>query len=86
MLAALTNFITKSQQPLLDAKKTRIVWEDLVLSDHIASLSTKNTILAVWTSSAKILEAVKKGYRIIHAASDYFCQWPPCRDMPLMVC
>jgi hexosaminidase len=69
---SLDNFIAKTQSVISKFKKTRIVWEDLVLS-HNTGLSTEDTILAVWTSSAKVMEAVKRGYRIIHAASDYFC-------------
>lgn len=39
--------------------------------DHNVTLP-KDTITLVWISSANVAAVVNKGYRVIHAPSDYF--------------
>ncbi len=43
----------------------------MVLS-HNVSLSTKDTRVLVWISSDNVKAVVEKGFKVIHAASDYF--------------
>ncbi|TDL19713.1 N-acetylhexosaminidase [Rickenella mellea] len=50
--------------------KTPVVWEEMVLS-HNVTLSN-DTIAMVWISSEDAAAVAQKGFRIIHAPSDYF--------------
>ena len=43
----------------------------MVLS-HNVTLDTKDTRVLVWISSDNVKAVAEKGYKVIHAASDYF--------------
>ena len=44
---------------------------EMVLS-HNVTLSTNDTRVLVWISSDNVKAVAEKGYKVIHAASDYF--------------
>lgn len=46
-------------------------WETEMILSHNVTLP-KDTISLVWISSANVLSVLNKGYRLIHAASDFF--------------
>ena len=51
--------------------------EEMVLDHPVTNLSSAAVIL-VWISSANVKAVVDKGFRVIHAASDYLyldCEW-----------
>ncbi|KAI0365306.1 N-acetylhexosaminidase [Pilatotrama ljubarskyi] len=62
---------TQETHKALEAKgKTPVVWEEMVLV-HNVTLS-KDTKVLVWISSDNVKAVAQKGYKLIHAASDYF--------------
>ncbi|KAL4249823.1 Beta-hexosaminidase [Abortiporus biennis] len=62
---------TQATHKVIEAQgKTPVVWEEMVL-DHNVTLSNE-TIALVWISSANVKAVVDKGFRLIHAASDFF--------------
>ncbi|KAF8333584.1 N-acetylhexosaminidase [Cantharellus anzutake] len=67
---ALGNFVGKIHSTVASLGKTPVVWEDLVLSHNLTLAN--NTIVMVWISSQNAAAVVQKGYRIVHAPSDYF--------------
>ncbi|CAE6464182.1 unnamed protein product [Rhizoctonia solani] len=67
---ALDVFTNQTHKAIRDAGRTPVVWEEMVL-DHNVTLP-KDTITLVWISSANVASVVNKGYRVIHAASDFF--------------
>ncbi|KAJ1303293.1 hypothetical protein OPQ81_011490 [Rhizoctonia solani] len=67
---ALDVFTNQTHKAIRDAGRTPVVWEEMVL-DHNITLP-KDTITLVWISSANVASVVNKGYRLIHAASDFF--------------
>ncbi|KAH7928429.1 glycoside hydrolase family 20 protein [Leucogyrophana mollusca] len=67
---ALSAFTQSTHGALASMGKTPIVWEEMVLQ-HSVTLSN-NTIVMVWISSDNVAAVAKKGFRIIHSASDYF--------------
>ncbi|EPQ54821.1 N-acetylhexosaminidase [Gloeophyllum trabeum ATCC 11539] len=67
---ALDTFTQATHGALKEAGKTPIVWEEMVL-DHNVTLSN-DTIVLVWISSQNVVDVAKKGYKVVHAASDYF--------------
>ncbi|KAG8730538.1 N-acetyl-glucosamine-6-phosphate deacetylase [Ceratobasidium sp. 414] len=66
---ALDKFTNVTHAAVRSAGRTPVVWEEMVLN-HKVTLP-KDTITLVWISSANVAAVVRKGYRIIHAASDY---------------
>ncbi|KAH9813312.1 family 20 glycoside hydrolase [Melampsora americana] len=66
---ALSNFVKKSHEIINLSKKNPVVWEELILDERL-TLDLK-TIVSVWRSSKNVKDVVEKGYRIIHAASDF---------------
>ncbi|SCZ90115.1 BZ3500_MvSof-1268-A1-R1_Chr1-3g01786 [Microbotryum saponariae] len=52
------------------AKKTPVVWEDIVLK-HNVSAGGKKAIVMTWISATSVQALVQKGYRVVHASSDY---------------
>ncbi|KAK4055282.1 Glucosamine-6-phosphate isomerase (Glucosamine-6-phosphate deaminase) (GNPDA) (GlcN6P deaminase) [Microbotryomycetes sp. JL201] len=66
----LTDFVGSVHDRLRHERKTPVVWEEMVLN-HELSLGL-DTIVTVWISSANVRAVANKGFRIIHAASDYF--------------
>ncbi|GAA5879825.1 hypothetical protein JCM8547_005776 [Rhodosporidiobolus lusitaniae] len=66
----LMTFVSGLHETVRAAGKTPVVWEEMVL-DHPMGLEN-DTVVLVWVSSDNIVKVAEKGYRIIHAASDYF--------------
>ncbi|KIJ62655.1 glycoside hydrolase family 20 protein [Hydnomerulius pinastri MD-312] len=67
---ALSSFTQTTHGALEKMGKTPVVWEEMVL-DHNVTLSN-NTVVMVWISSKNVEAVAEKGFRIVHAASDYF--------------
>ncbi|KDQ08352.1 glycoside hydrolase family 20 protein [Botryobasidium botryosum FD-172 SS1] len=67
---ALSTFVLEVHSTLKDKGKTPVVWEEMVI-DHPVGVSN-DTIVMVWISSANVRAVVDKGYRVVHAPSDYF--------------
>ncbi|QRV77723.1 beta-hexosaminidase [Ceratobasidium sp. AG-Ba] len=67
---ALDKFTNLTHAAVRTAGRTPVVWEEMVL-DHNVTLA-KDTVAMVWISSANVAAVVQKGYRVIHAASDFF--------------
>ncbi|KAG9103012.1 N-acetyl-glucosamine-6-phosphate deacetylase [Ceratobasidium sp. 370] len=67
---ALDKFTNVTHAAVRSAGRTPVVWEEMVL-DHNVTLP-KDTITLVWISSANVAAVVQKGYRVVHAPSDYF--------------
>lgn len=68
---ALKNFTAETHGTLLSAKRTPMVWQEMVLAHGDLELD-KNTIVDVWISSADVGAVLDKGFRLVHASSDYF--------------
>jgi hexosaminidase len=66
---ALNVFTQTTHAALAREGKTPVVWEEMVLSNVTLA---NNTIALVWISSEDAAVVAKKGFRFIHAASDYF--------------
>ncbi|KAF8843280.1 N-acetylhexosaminidase [Paxillus ammoniavirescens] len=67
---SLSSFTQSTHGALEKLGKTPVVWEEMVL-EHNITLSN-NTVVMVWISSQNVEAVAQKGFRIIHAASDYF--------------
>ncbi|KAG6872266.1 hypothetical protein C0995_011403 [Termitomyces sp. Mi166 len=67
---ALDTFVQATHAELKSVGKRAVVWEEMVL-DHPVTLAN-DTIALVWISSANVAAVAQKGYKLIHAASDYF--------------
>ncbi|KAI0793023.1 N-acetylhexosaminidase [Irpex lacteus] len=67
---ALSAFTEVSHKALRDLSKTPVVWEEMVL-DHNVTLGN-DTLVLVWISSDNVKAVAEKGFKLIHAASDYF--------------
>ncbi|KAF7767959.1 CAZyme family GH20 [Agaricus bisporus var. burnettii] len=67
---ALASFVGATHEVVRGAGKTPVVWEEIVL-DHNVPVGN-DTIVMVWISSDDVKAVADKGYRFIHAASDYF--------------
>jgi len=67
---ALSAFTVTTHKAIEAQGKTPVVWEEMVLS-HNVTLSN-DTIALVWISSDDVKAVAEKGFRLIHAASDYF--------------
>ncbi|CDO72187.1 Glycoside Hydrolase Family 20 protein [Trametes cinnabarina] len=67
---ALDAFTQETHKALEVKGKTPVVWEEMVLV-HNVTLS-KETKVLVWISSDNVKAVAEKGYKLIHAASDYF--------------
>ncbi|KAF7332604.1 Beta-hexosaminidase [Mycena kentingensis (nom. inval.)] len=67
---ALGAFVQATHSALASVGKSPVVWEEMVL-DHNLKLSN-NTVVMVWISSANAAAVAAKGYRFVHAPSDYF--------------
>ncbi|KAG9103168.1 N-acetyl-glucosamine-6-phosphate deacetylase [Ceratobasidium sp. 370] len=68
--SAFEKFTNVTHAAVRNSGRTPVVWEEMVLDTKITL--PKDTIALVWISSANVAAVVRKGYRIIHAASDYF--------------
>jgi hexosaminidase len=69
--AALKRFTNRTHSTLLEKGHTPVVWQEMVL-DHGDLELHPDTIVDVWLSSGDARRVLDKGYRIVHAASDYF--------------
>lgn len=67
---ALNTFTQVSHAALMAEGKTPVVWEEMVLNWNLTLAN--ETIVMVWISSADALAVAEKGFRIIHAPSNYF--------------
>ncbi|KAI0265648.1 N-acetylhexosaminidase [Gloeopeniophorella convolvens] len=67
---ALTAFADTMHDALRGEGKTPVVWEEMVL-DYNVTLKN-DTVVMVWQSSQNAAAVAQKGYRFVHAASDYF--------------
>jgi hexosaminidase len=67
---ALDTFTQASHEVLTSAGKTPVVWEEMVLNFNVTL--PNNTIVMVWISSADAEAVAAKGFRMVHAPSDYF--------------
>ncbi|KAI1788841.1 N-acetylhexosaminidase [Ganoderma leucocontextum] len=68
---ALDKFTQTTHNALKAKGKTPVVWEEMVLS-HNVTLHTNDTRVLVWISSDNVKAVAEKGFKVIHAASDYF--------------
>lgn len=66
----MSKFTVAEHAVLTKAGKTPVVWEEMVLS-HNVTLSP-DTVVLVWISSADATAVAEKGFRLVHAPSDYF--------------
>ncbi|KAI0927731.1 hypothetical protein AcV5_008188 [Taiwanofungus camphoratus] len=73
---ALDYFTSGTHGALLSAGKIPAVWEEMVL-DYNLTLSNE-TLVLVWISSEDAAAVAEKGFRIIHAPSNYFYLVSPC--------
>ena len=67
---ALDVFTQETHKALEVKGKTPVVWEEMVL-DNALPLKQDTPVL-VWISSENVAKVAAKGYRVIHAASDFF--------------
>ncbi|XP_006455958.1 hypothetical protein AGABI2DRAFT_188060 [Agaricus bisporus var. bisporus H97] len=67
---ALDAFTQATHSVLVEEGKTPVVWEEMAL-EHQVQLRN-NTIVLVWISSQHVGAVAQKGFKIIHAASDFF--------------
>ncbi|GAA5866419.1 hypothetical protein JCM1840_001311 [Sporobolomyces johnsonii] len=66
----LSEFVRGTHETLRKVGKTPVVWEEMVLKHNLGL--GEDTIVTVWMSSANVRAVAEQGFRIIHAASDYF--------------
>jgi hexosaminidase len=67
---ALDAFTQANHAALRTEGKTAVVWEEMVLADPVKLAN--DTIVMVWISSDDVQAVAETGFRIVHAASDYF--------------
>lgn len=68
---ALAQFTQGTHKTLIEHKRSPMVWEEMVL-DHGELGLSNDTVVDVWISSANTRTVADKGYRLVHASSDYF--------------
>ncbi|GAA6056760.1 hypothetical protein JCM3770_006119 [Rhodotorula araucariae] len=66
----LSVFVSGTHASLREMGKTPVVWEEMVLKHNLGL--KKDTVVTVWINSSNVRAVAEQGYRIIHAASDYF--------------
>jgi hexosaminidase len=66
----LFDFVNATHTTLRSAGKIPVVWEEVVLGRD--SPLKNDTIILNWISSKNVRAVIDRGYRVIHAASDYF--------------
>ncbi|KAJ4482530.1 beta-hexosaminidase [Lentinula aciculospora] len=71
LFEALDDFTATTHGTLHALGKTAVVWEEMVLEYNTTTLRN-DTIVMVWISSDDAAAVVQKGYRIVHAPSNYF--------------
>ncbi|KAJ3881993.1 glycoside hydrolase family 20 protein [Lentinula edodes] len=71
LFEALDIFTSATHGALHALGKTAVVWEEMVLEYNTTTLRN-DTIVMVWISSDDAAAVVQRGYRIVHAPSNYF--------------
>jgi hexosaminidase len=66
----LQKFMDRNQDQIQAANFIPLVWEEQLLDFNLTM--PKNTIVQTWISDQSVLEVVKKGYRALVGASDYW--------------
>ncbi|GJE92637.1 glycoside hydrolase family 20 protein [Phanerochaete sordida] len=67
---ALSTFTQATHGALRAKGKTPIVWEEMVLDFNVTL--GNDTVVMVWISSQNAAAVAQKGFRLVHAPSDYF--------------
>ncbi|THH02698.1 hypothetical protein EW026_g230 [Hermanssonia centrifuga] len=67
---ALNVFTQTTHKAIIAEGKTPVVWEEMVLVHNVTLES--DTLVLVWISSDDVKAVAEKGFKLIHAASDYF--------------
>ncbi|TFK70523.1 N-acetylhexosaminidase [Pluteus cervinus] len=67
---ALNVFTQATHKSLTDLGKSPVVWEEMVLSHNVTLPAS--TVVLVWISSANAASVARKGFKLVHAPSDYF--------------
>ncbi|KAF9464152.1 N-acetylhexosaminidase [Collybia nuda] len=67
---ALDTFTQATHGALKEIGKRAVVWEEMVL-EHQVKLAN-DTLILVWISSDHVQAVAEKGFKLIHAASDFF--------------
>ncbi|KAH8108516.1 N-acetylhexosaminidase [Phellopilus nigrolimitatus] len=70
IMQALSAFTNTTHAAIRELGKTPVVWEEMVL-DYNVTLPN-DTVVMVWISSDDVAAVAEKGFRLVHAASDYF--------------
>ncbi|TNY19585.1 beta-hexosaminidase [Rhodotorula diobovata] len=66
----LADFVSGLHSSVRANGKTPVVWEEAVLNHDLAL--GKDAVVTVWINSSNVRAVADKGYRIVHAASDFF--------------
>ncbi|KAJ3518178.1 hypothetical protein NLJ89_g16 [Agrocybe chaxingu] len=67
---ALDKFTQVSHGALKNIGKTAVVWEEMLLA-HPVNLAN-DTLIMVWISADNVASVAQKGFKIVHAANEYF--------------
>ncbi|KAJ8081134.1 Glucosamine-6-phosphate isomerase (Glucosamine-6-phosphate deaminase) (GNPDA) (GlcN6P deaminase) [Marasmius tenuissimus] len=68
---ALGDFVGATHEVLHAQGKSAVVWQEMVL-DHTEVKLRNDSVILVWISSDDVKAVAQKGFRLVHAASDYF--------------
>ncbi|ORX40209.1 putative beta-hexosaminidase precursor [Kockovaella imperatae] len=69
---ALDNFTEQTHAVVRANKKTPLVWQEMVLTHGDLPSVKKDTLVSIWIDSKDAAKVLAKGFRIVHAAADYF--------------
>ncbi|ORX38063.1 glycoside hydrolase superfamily [Kockovaella imperatae] len=69
---ALNNFTAISQEAIHAVNKTVVVWEEMVDAFGNITAIHPDTVVLVWIDSSHNREVANRGFRFVHASSDYF--------------
>ncbi len=68
---ALSSFTESTHKGLARSGENSRCVEEMVLDYNVTSLGN-DTVVMVWISSDHVAAVAEKGYKLVHAASDYF--------------
>ncbi|KAK1230412.1 Glucosamine-6-phosphate isomerase (Glucosamine-6-phosphate deaminase) (GNPDA) (GlcN6P deaminase) [Marasmius sp. AFHP31] len=68
---ALGDFVGATHEVLHAQGKSAVVWQEMVL-DHTEVKLRNDSVILVWISSDDVKAVAQKGFKLVHAASDYF--------------